>query len=99
LFGWRQRSLLGEAHMRDSVLWRCNFCEGPAWWTFINDEPFYSCKARCGGFMQNSLFDTGDIMIYKREGVSVSALTGEQAAAYAELRNRPDPRPEDPVPF
>ena len=39
----------------NNILWRCNFCDGPAWWCFINEKPHYSCKRQCGGFMQNPL--------------------------------------------
>jgi len=48
--------------------------------------------------MQGLLFDDGSAVCYKREGVSVSALTGGQAD-YEKLVDRSDPRPEDPVPF
>ncbi len=83
--------------MKDSILWRCNFCGGLAHWCFINDEAYYHCHAECGLFMQEGLFESVFAGKIVRHG-SVSALTGGQAE-YEKLVGRIDPRPEDRVPF
>ena len=34
----------------------CDLCGGPANWTVIEGEIWFSCKLRCDGFMQIEMF-------------------------------------------
>ena len=72
--------------MKESILWRCNFCGGLAHWCFIDDELHYHCQRECGAFMQRSLFEP-DEFAKVVECDSASALTGGQATR-AELVDR-----------
>jgi len=73
------------------VLWRCDFCDGPANWTFIDEEPYYSCKQRCAGFRQRSLWeDVSDIRY------TDSDMREQSASAAAVLRKLVDGAPKGP---
>lgn len=40
-------------------LWVCDFCGGPASWTFFPGDPvpWYKCQRQCDGFMQMELWE------------------------------------------
>ena len=37
----------------------CDFCGGPAVWTFIKEDVYYHCENQCDGFRQIDMFDEG----------------------------------------
>ncbi len=43
--------------MKKFSLGRCDFCGGPAVWTFVDGLLFFHCEDRCDGFMQLELFE------------------------------------------
>ena len=80
---------------RSSVLWKCDDCGGPAWWTVIDGAPHYYCKVQCAGFTQLPL-DLGSEECYLDRVVSVSALDAE--ARGLPYNQRWDPRSGSSVP-
>ncbi len=42
---------------RLKVLWRCDYCDGPATWTLIGGEVYYHCDDGCDEFMQMELLE------------------------------------------
>jgi len=73
------------------ILWRCDFCDGPANWTFIREEAWFSCKRRCHGFLQKNLFDNADTIHYTE-----SDMREQSASAEAELQKLIDEAPKGP---
>ena len=64
-------------------VWICEFCGGPAKWTFYRGEVYYHCESQCDGFSQLDMFDEGltssDFPARFDTSVSVSGLEqGEQ---------------------
>ncbi len=65
--------------VKSSVLWRCDHCGGAAWWTIIDSEAYYYCKAQCAGFTQLPLDLAGE-ECYLDKVVSVSGPESEAEA-------------------
>ncbi len=40
------------------MVWRCDFCGGPASWCIVRGEALYHCRRECDGFMQMELFSS-----------------------------------------
>ncbi len=38
-----------------AVLWRCDYCAGPAAWTIDGSDAYFSCRRQCDGFRQMEL--------------------------------------------
>ncbi len=38
------------------AVYLCEFCLGPAKWTFVGEEVYFHCENQCDGFMQMELF-------------------------------------------
>ncbi len=73
--------------MKNAVLWRCDVCDGPAWWCFDDVGPLYLCKnVNC--MSRQKCLDFGEELFYKEKDVSVSALTGGQAEYAYQLEKR-----------
>jgi len=74
----RLRSPIVLQSGRNTPVWQCDYCKGPANWTFIGDDVYYYCQHQCDGFMQVDMFERSE---YIDSRVSVSALRrGERAS-------------------
>ena len=81
-----------------SVLWKCDFCGGPAAWTLHPDgSPLYHCDAQCDGFMQMDFFDQilfGELFL--EDGVPLGTRGDDTVASSKECG---PPPPEEGLPF
>jgi len=59
-----------------SVLWKCDYCGGPAFWTVINGEAWYRCKSLCARFATVDLWEDGEYI--DRVGSVRGLLEGEK---------------------
>ncbi len=73
--------------MKQLVLWRCDICQGPAFWCFDDEGPLYLCKNKLCSSRQKML-DFGEELFYKEKDGSVSALASGQAEYAYQLDKR-----------
>ena len=57
-----------QALPADSVLWKCDFCGGPAVWTIIRGAVYYHCEEQCDEFKQMELFSEDGVHNVMRGG-------------------------------
>ena len=67
----------------ETPLWICEFCGGPANWTFIQGEVFFHCQRQCDAFRQKDMFEVEGLThvseyVILDESISVSASERER---------------------
>lgn len=66
----------GSMETVPATLTTCDDCGGPAYWTIIQGEVYYSCKSQCDGFMQLDLFPEPGMQVV------VDRVTGAPSSAH-----------------